>query len=83
MAREPCVTHHLDRPGLDKSGGRADPRGTPQNRPVGDTSKPASWAHPGLHSFYVTGNGFGNSFSVAFFRSTVRCDLYWLYLGGG
>jgi hypothetical protein len=40
------------------------PRGSPQNRPVGVTSKPASEPHPGQPFFYLTCGGWGKVFFI-------------------
>jgi hypothetical protein len=40
------------------------PRGSPQNRPVGVTSKPASEPHPGQPFFYLTCGGWGKVFLI-------------------
>jgi len=40
------------------------PRGSPQNRPVGVTSKAASETHPGQPFFYLTCGGYGKVFLI-------------------
>src|SRR5690242_16847500 len=55
--------------------GSKNPRGTPQNRPVGDTSKPASEAHPGQLDFYLTRGPLRNSFRFQFADPCRRSGL--------
>jgi hypothetical protein len=49
---------------IDLAPDTGDPRGTSENRPMRDTSKPANECEAGQGLLYLAGGGDGNSFST-------------------